>query len=132
MQRVVIAGVHAFFSDKDVKSTASMRFDTYERAEGGQDQRDTVLVELKDGRTFRLVRDAGWNDKDHNKGKRLANAYIAAAGLTHDDLTNAFISTGINPGVQLINNSPKGTRYTAAICKTDRGEFVIWYDDPEG
>jgi hypothetical protein len=130
--QLTIPQIKTYIADENVKSAVSMVRRTFEKAEGGQHQNDTVLIEFKDGSTMRLVRDGGWVENDDERAQRIFRAYAREARLSEDHLSCAFVSTGINPGLQIIPQSPKGTPYGGAICKTDKGEFVIWYDDPEG
>lgn len=121
-----------FIRDSEIKSAATLDPEGNPKVEGGQSDRDTVLVEMKDGRTFRIVREAGWVEKDFAKAQRLAIGYITGRGLrVSDDLATAYVSTGINPGLQVLSQSPKASGHSGAICKTSQGDFIFWHDTKE-
>lgn len=122
------------FTDKDIATTERITIQNgvaKPATSSGLNRDELVRVTFNDGTVLDLLRDEGWKDNHFTKANRLTRTYRGTKGLTEADLATAFVSTGNNPGLQLIPQSRRGEDFGGAICLTSNLEFVLWLDSKE-
>lgn len=117
--------------DADIMHTTRM-LDGKPTDSGGQSAREVVRVKMNDGHIHNVVREDGWTEKDFTTAQKLAASYIKGHRCTESDLATAFVSTGNNPGLQVIEQSKRVEgKYGGAICKTTDGVWLFWHDSKD-
>ena len=104
---------------RDVPAGENPAYD-YEKVRG---------FELQDGSLLDATTQ-GWSDQDFDLAKRIGRRWAEYHGLIWEkDLSWAFVTSGRFPGMQIINQSPKGSSFEAVVMRTLSGRLYLLHDD---